>query len=388
MHQIGVSLSGINFGSVSDNAILATLSTDGGLTWSAPAILQRDGGSAFNDKESITADPHDARFVYATWDRLEGNRGPSWFASSADGGATWSAARAIYDPGDGNQTINNQIVVLPDGTLLDFFTEFIAAGRQVSTRLSLLRSPDRGATWSGPVHVADALGVGTLDPATNSAVRDAINLGSIAVGPQGELAVAWQDARFSGLRNSVAFARSLDGGLTWSAPVAINAVSGVQAFVPTIHIRADGVYGVTYYDFRNDSESPAMLPTDYWLTQSADGITWQETHVAGPFDLLRAPIAGGYFLGDYQSLASRGGLFVALFAQTTWEIGNPTDIYLWTGSADSAARTARLEGFGLMAAFTAARAAPDAPPSADLRARASDAARALLERRRVGVQPR
>ena len=35
--------------------------------------------------------------------------GPTAFARSADDGATWSAARTIYDPGATNQTISNQI---------------------------------------------------------------------------------------------------------------------------------------------------------------------------------------------------------------------------------------------------------------------------------------
>ena len=37
---------------------------------------------------------------------------------------TWEPARSIYDPGQNDQTIGNQIVVLPDGTLVDLFAEF------------------------------------------------------------------------------------------------------------------------------------------------------------------------------------------------------------------------------------------------------------------------
>jgi hypothetical protein len=385
VHQIGIALSGINFTASSDNAVLATRSSDGGRTWSTPVILRRDGGGAFNDKESLTADPNDARFVYATWDRLVSDRGVSWFASSADGGATWDTARAIYDPGANNQTLNNQIVVLPDGTLIDFFTEFIASDQSIAMRLVLIRSADRGATWSAPVPIADMFGIDTVDPATSAAVRDAVDIGSIAVGPQGDLAVVWQDARFNGLRNAVAFSRSLDGGFTWSPPVAINAVPGVQAFVPTVQVRADGVYGVTYYDFRNDTASPNTLPTDYWLTQSSDGVTWRETHVSGPFDLLLAPIAGGYFLGDYESLGVRGNDFVAFFAQTTWEAGNPTDIYSWQGKADAVLGAGAKARSG---SIVASRAASGAQPSPLLRSRASAAARAMLERRRTGLLAR
>jgi hypothetical protein len=85
-------------------------------------IKQDSGGNVLDDKESITADPSSG-YVYAIWDRLEapnshanlkatenaiGYRGPTWFASSADNGQSWSHARMIYDPGEVNQTIANR----------------------------------------------------------------------------------------------------------------------------------------------------------------------------------------------------------------------------------------------------------------------------------------
>ena len=72
--------------------------TDGGRTWGNAVSVRSDGAQDLNDKESITADPTDARYVYVVWDRLTGNHGPTWFARTSDGGATWEPARAIYDP--------------------------------------------------------------------------------------------------------------------------------------------------------------------------------------------------------------------------------------------------------------------------------------------------
>ena len=49
-----------------DSGMLVSRSTDGGLHWSAPIPLIEDQGpNILNDKQSITADPHDPRFVYA-----------------------------------------------------------------------------------------------------------------------------------------------------------------------------------------------------------------------------------------------------------------------------------------------------------------------------------
>jgi hypothetical protein len=53
------------------NAMLAMRSPDGGLTWEDPVTLKRDENpNVLNDKNTMTADPLEAGFVYAVWDRL------------------------------------------------------------------------------------------------------------------------------------------------------------------------------------------------------------------------------------------------------------------------------------------------------------------------------
>jgi hypothetical protein len=113
--------------------------------------LIRDGASFFNDKNAITADPHDAHFIYAVWDRLANSGGgPSYFARSIDAGLSCEAARAIYTPVASSQTIGNRIVVLPDATLVNFFTQIDTAGGSASAHLDVIRSADKGVSWSAP----------------------------------------------------------------------------------------------------------------------------------------------------------------------------------------------------------------------------------------------
>ena len=97
------------------NAMFVSKSGDGGLSWSPPVKVIEDRNPRFlNDKNTITADPGDARFVYAVWDRLQspngfvinpehvfgfGFKGPAMLARTTDGGQTWEPARKIYDPG-------------------------------------------------------------------------------------------------------------------------------------------------------------------------------------------------------------------------------------------------------------------------------------------------
>ncbi|MEO8461434.1 MAG: sialidase family protein, partial [Dokdonella sp.] len=191
---------------------------------------------------------------------------------------------------------------------------------------------DNGATWSVPIRVADSLAVGTRDPDSNTPVRDSTLVPQIAAAPNGSLYIVWQDGRFSnGARDGIALSRSNDGGLTWSAPAQINSNPPVAAFSPFVHVRRDGMIGVTYFDFRSNTPAPATLPTDYWLARTTDAATWQENRVA-QFDLAFAPRSNAtptpaYFIGDYHALTSIGALFVPFFVQTNNDNSNRTDVF-------------------------------------------------------------
>ena len=366
-----VSLS-VNLSDVT-TAMLVSRSKDGGMTWGDPVTVQRDTGNAFNDKESLTADPTDPRGqrVYVTWDRLEGPevpgragalipgvpllpaRGPAWLARTLDGGATWEPARPIYDPGPGQQTIGNQIVVLPDGTLLDGFA--FGAGGVFGERegaeeggatpddigdapidpeagplsgfsIGVIRSTDHGASWSPPVVVAQ------MHPPENAArLRAGQILPSFAVDPaSGAVAAVWADGRFDPARHAgIALSTSQDGGLTWSAPARVNRTpSTVTAFLSSVAYAPDGTLGISYDDFRHRAVGASSLTTDVWLATCPPGChgdaDWRETHLAGPFDAAKAPDSGGPFLGDYQGLAAAGpGRFRAFFVTT--DPGSPED---------------------------------------------------------------
>lgn len=329
-YQAGLASTGAAFVPGGVNAVVVTRSSDGGATWSEPLSLIRDTGVVFNDKETLTADPRDARFVYAVWDRLQRNvSGPTYFSRTTDGGLGWEPARPIYDPGTHQQTIGNLIRVLPDGTLVNLLTHLRGDGETLAgATLEVLRSPDRGVTWSTPIEVAAYQPTGARDPTTREAIRDGTPIAQMAVAPDGALYVVWQDGRFAGAHDSIAISRSGDAGLTWSTPTRVNSRLDATAFTPQVAVAADGTIGVTYFDLRSDTPEVATLLADYWLARSSDGITWTETHLAGPFNLKAAPLAGGFFLGDYMGLASSGGAFLALHARTTGSLLDPTNVYL------------------------------------------------------------
>lgn len=334
--QIGIAFTGGVLAAGARSGVLVSRSTDGGFTWGpATALANDDGAQFFNDKESLAIDPTDPRYVYAAWDRLDTtNNGPAVFARSTDGGATWSAPQVIYDPGGGGkQTIGNVAVVAPDGTVFDFFTQLepspTVAGGTIG-HLALVRSTDKGMTWSTPIRIADLLSVGTRLPSQpQTTVRAGETLGSFAVDPRdGTLYAAWQDSRFSGGANdSIAIAWSPDGGTTWSAPARANPDALVPAFTPTLAVLPGGAVGVTYFDFRQTGSS-SFQPADLWLAATRDRTSWRETRLAGNFDMRNAPYSSGLFLGDYHGLTGTGATFIALYARTNnGDTNNRTDVF-------------------------------------------------------------
>ncbi len=367
-YQISLSFS-FNTG---ENGVLVSKSTDGGDTWSEPITLIRDSGGrdssfAFNDKESITADPTNPNYAYAIWDRFvtpsgtslaslmgavdaRAFRQPVWLSRTTDGGQTWEPARNIYDRSSQNGTLGNQIVVLPDGTLIDIFDEFFVhknSNDQRGESIAVIRSTDKGVTWSKTsTVVAASLERGALDPDTGRPIRAEGGIPDIAVNrSNGTLYAVWQDTRFSGV-DEVALSLSTDGGLHWTAPIKVNqtprsATAGnQQAFVPGVHVADDGTVAVTYYDFRNNDANPGV-PTDYWIvhchpsgaTTCANAADWgSEARLSSAsFDIEQAPAARGpfgFFLGDYEGLTNSGNNFVPVFIQVNNGISaNRTDVF-------------------------------------------------------------
>src|SRR6059058_933528 len=336
------------------SAVLVSKSVDGGDAWSEPTTLARNvsgfaEGPGFNDKESITADPDMASNVYAVWDRsrfpsenadltAQANaasiRGDIIFSRTTNGGQTWEAPRDILGLNQNEFTIGNQIAVLPNGTLVDIFEDLNGSGRQRSPNQfheSVIRSTDKGVSWSKVIDISRDGSIAVRDPDTGAGIRAGAGLPDIAVGPDGTLYAVWSDGRFSGFtHDDVALSRSTDGGITWSAPIKVNASpAGVAAFTPAVEVASDGTVAVTYYDFRNNTPDPSTLPTDAFAIFSHDGGASFGSEVrltTTSFDLDLAPRAGGLFLGDYVGLSHVGATFVPFFTQTV-SSSNPTDIF-------------------------------------------------------------
>ncbi len=333
-----------------NNAVAAARSKDGGKTWTNLSVIIADNApnfQFFNDKESVTADPVKAGVAYVVWDRLElpnGNpdanlhtaafRGPAYFSKTTNGGVTWSSPKVIVNTSSRQQTIGNQIVVdSQSGALYDFFDLIAPPFSVTAFKVAFVKSTDGGSTWTTPHVINNLRTVFVSDPNTGAAIRTGDIIPEPAIDPAtGQLYVVWQDSRFNGGHyDEVALSTSTNGGATWSAPIRVNTPTGRPAFTPTVKVNSSGTVGVTYYDFRNlAAGNTTTLPTDYWYKESTNHGTsfGTDSHLAGSFDMLTAPNAGGFFVGDYEGMDTTGTVFHPFFVATnSGNTANRTDVF-------------------------------------------------------------
>jgi hypothetical protein len=327
--------------------VMAATSYDGGRSWRHATDVIDDPSAEFgDDKTSVTADPARAGTAYVAWDRLDfgpgGNgskfTGPAMLAVTHDSGHTWSQPQVMVDTAANQQTIGNIIVGDPrTGRLYDFFDLITytspAATTVASADESVVFSDNGGRTWSAPVTAAaDTSAAADRDPNNGDVLRTGGGLPSVAIDPlTGELYLAVEGTDFTaGAYDQIQLVHSADGGRTWSRPVRVNGAPRVLAFTPAVAVNADGVVAVSYYDIRTlQPGNTTTLPTSTWLaTSPRGGEHFTERRIAAPFDLLSAPNAGGYFVGDYEGLSATGTAFRPLFVETNpGQPANPTDVF-------------------------------------------------------------
>jgi hypothetical protein len=308
-----------------------------------------------------------AQNAYLVWDRLVSPnananptaflhtpafRGPSWFSKTSDGGATWSPANIIFDPGQNNQTIDNEIVVPKTGTgagtLFDGFARIHnkRPKHPITTYdVAMIHSTDRGSTWSAPTIISSLVDA----PVTIAGhlVRTGDILPQFTSDPStGHMYVVWQDGRFSPTGQAkIAFSESTNGGQNWSVPIRIDRSPGdTPAFTAQLTVNSDDTIGVTYYDLQHATPAQPGLTDEYIVhchaasadcTNPANWGAGGETRLStsGSFDMTTAPNAVGYFTGDYEGLAAGGSVF-----DPFWVMAQPRAT---TGVTDPFSNTAK-----------------------------------------------
>lgn len=225
-----------------------TFDASGKLSWSQPTFInQTTSPSTLNDKEWIAVDTHTSSpfrdRVYVSWTRFLFNpsngryiQSPIFFASSSDGGATFTDP--INISGNVHFDQGSRPVVGSDGSVSVFFEGSTRFAQLNSTYV--VKSTDGGATFGTPIAVSTVSDI--ISPA-NTVFR-VNSFPAAAAAPNGDLYVAWSaevpnsGATFAGDPNcaffivgttavranchsAAVFSKSTDGGLSWSAPAPI-----------------------------------------------------------------------------------------------------------------------------------------------------------------------
>lgn len=286
--------------------VLASTSGDGGRTWVHPTRVAAGSGvfsgpGVFNDKEEVAAWGHGNAIV--TWTVFNQGKGGSYISSpiyasvTHDGGSTWSAGVPISGSAPFcigaqggtacDQSTGSVPVVGADGSISVSFinTADSTTGRDQYVVVKV--DPATGRRIAGPYRVGGVVD-GFTDYPINEDGRQTLQdsqfrtwaFGPLAADPTnpGHLAMVWSDMRNSTLpapadpytartNSDVIVAQSFDGGVTWSAPIAL-AARGDQ-FQPWAAYDSSGRLRIGYFDRSYD---PANHMFGYTLaTEGASG---------------------------------------------------------------------------------------------------------------------
>ncbi|HLV97082.1 MAG TPA: sialidase family protein [Ktedonobacterales bacterium] len=283
-------------GGVKGVAVLTSISSDGGFTWSAPAIVASVTGNQSFDKNWIVCDDTASSpfygHCYTEWDD-NGNGNLLKMSTSSNGGTAWSTAAT-----NGDGVIGGQPVVRPDGTVI------VPIDNANESALGAFNSTNGGASWSG---------ITTITTLRHHTVAGSLREGplpSAEIDGAGTVYIAWADSRFRsrGAVNDIVLVHSTNAtGTTWSAitRVPIDATnSGIDHFIPGLAVNkatsgSSAQLGLTYYFYPAGS---TQLSVGFTSSTNA-GSTWStpQTLASGMPTTWAATTSQGRMVGDYIS---------------------------------------------------------------------------------------
>jgi hypothetical protein len=278
-------------------AVLASRSTNGGLTWGNPVTIHANTGVDKNWTvcDNTTTSPFFGH-CYTEWDNnAAGNL--LQMSTSTDGGLTWSAA-ATNNTG----VIGGQPLVRPDGTVI------VPIDNANETAVGAFNSTNGGASWSAVTTIA------TINHHTEAGGLRSGALPTAEIDGAGTVYVVWSDSRFrrGGKANDLVISHSLNStGTSWSAVsrVPIDATnSGVDHFIPGLAVNkatsgSTAQLGLTYYFYPVSACGKSCVLDVGFISSTNSGSTWSGvTQLAGPFNVgWVANTSQGRMVGDYIS---------------------------------------------------------------------------------------
>jgi Carboxypeptidase regulatory-like domain len=299
------------------------VSADNGATWTLDATVS--GSQTAVDKQMVWVD-HSASSpyfgqMYAIWH----NNNPAFMnRRTAGSSGTWLAAPIQVSGAESTGTcIGGDVKTNSAGDVFGFWPT------TTNRKIMVVKSTNGGASFGTPVQVTTTFdGYDTGIPAMNS--RRAliyVSGGAFKTATKNLVYASWTDLSgdagctaaanepgsnvASTCKMRVWFARSTDGGATWSAPSKINnQSSNNDQFSQWMAVdETTGKIGIIYYDTVGDA---GRKKTDIWYQSSVDdGATWsaaEKVTTAMTDETISGADSGNQY-GDYNSLSGFAGTF-------------------------------------------------------------------------------
>lgn len=287
------------------SSLCVHVSTDGGVTWSAPReVTTATSATDFCDKEFMGVDPETGR-IFISWTNF-GAAQTMRITYSDDKGLTWGGLTTFAT------SVGQGSVPRAAGNGQNVYV----AWRTAST-VQLCRSTNNGSTWSGPTTIVSGL-ANPMNPYGSDRIHGFI--GMDVDHTTGYVYIVYASRNLAPDFSDIYFTRSTNGGVSWSAPVAINSRPGqdrAQFFAWVSVDQTNGRIDAMWYDQINGTGTSDL--TDVFHTHSTDfGVTW-----ACPTPLTDKPFHAEYGnttsqpnIGDYNQCVSDAGSMYTSFAKT------------------------------------------------------------------------
>lgn len=296
------------------------ISTDGGVSWTAPReVTSATTAADFPDKEFMDFDPETGR-LFVSWTHFPAAGASTMRVTySDDFGVSWTPATVFASSGQGSvpRAAGNSTNV--------YLVWTIGSGMMFS------RSVNNGATWSAPVSIAAGLSE-PMNPYGSDRIH---NMPSMDVDPvSGNIYVVYASRNLPPDFGDVYFLRSTTAGVSFGAPVAINASPGsdrAQFFPAVCADESDGSVSVIWYDQRVGTGTSDL--TELVHTHSVNGgVSWSCPAALSdkPFHAEAGNRTSQPNIGDYIQCVSAGGTLYSCFGKTdrqSWTTYSP-DAYL------------------------------------------------------------